>query len=67
VSFAGPQVSGLAAILFGAAPRARPLAVKAAILDGALRGYGFEGKTVTGGIIDVPRSLNILRRRSGGI
>jgi subtilisin family serine protease len=67
VSFAGPQVSGLAAILLGAAPRARPLAVKAAILDGALPGYGFAGKTVTGGVIDVPRSLSLLRRRSGGL
>jgi subtilisin family serine protease len=67
VSFAGPHVSGLAAILIGAAPHAQPAAVKAAILAGGLPGYGFEGKTVTGDIIDVPRSLSLLRRWGGAV
>jgi subtilisin family serine protease len=65
VSFAGPHVTGLAAILYGISPRSRAQGIKAAILDSAYPGFGFEGKTVTGGIIDVPRAMTLLKRRTG--
>ncbi len=65
VTFAAPQVSGVAALLFGAVPQAAALAVKQAILDGASPAPGFAGLTATGGILDAASSLRLLRARYG--
>lgn len=65
VTFAVPQVTGVAALLFGAVPGADALTVKQAILDGARPSAGFQGLTVTGGIVNVANSLRILRERTG--
>jgi subtilisin family serine protease len=61
-SFASPHVSGVAALLFGAVPQTNALAVRQAILDGAVPSPGFSGRTATGGIVNAQRSLAILRR-----
>lgn len=64
VTFAAPHVSGVAALLFGAVPGADAATVKQAILDGARPALGFQGLSVTGGIVNAANSLRILRERT---
>jgi subtilisin family serine protease len=63
VTFAAPHVSGVAALLFGADPSASVATVKQALLDGARRDKSFRGLTVTGGVVNAQRSLQIIKRR----
>jgi thermitase len=59
-SMAAPHVAGAAALLFAAAPGATVAQVKLALLAGAAHRPAFRGKTVSGGRLDVLRSLRIL-------
>jgi subtilisin family serine protease len=61
VTFAGPHVTGVAALLLGRDPGADPATIKQAILDGARPSPAFAGLTVSGGIIDAPGALAALR------
>jgi subtilisin family serine protease len=63
-TFAAPHVTGLAALLLGAVPQADPLAVKQAILQGALAAPVFKGLTATGAIVDALNAVVLLRQRS---
>jgi subtilisin family serine protease len=62
-SFAAPTAAGVATILFGAEPKAKPRQVKAAIIDSARRVPAFKGKTVSGGIVDAKAALKLLHKR----
>jgi subtilisin family serine protease len=64
-SFAAPTAAGVATILFGAEPKAKPREVKDAIIDSAHRTRAFKGKTVSGGVVDADAALKVLRRRVG--
>lgn len=64
-SYAAPTAAGVATILFGAEPKAKPRQVRDAIIDGARRVRAFKNKTVSGGIIDAAAALKLLRRRVG--
>ena len=57
------HAAGVATILFGAEPKAKPRDVKAAIIQGAHRTPGFAGKTVSGGVVDAAKALKVLRKR----
>ena len=62
-SFAAPTAAGVATILFGAEPKAKPKQVREAIIDSARRVRAFKGKTVSGGIVDAKAALKLLRKR----
>ena len=62
-SYAAPTAAGVATILFGAEPKAKPRQVRDAIIDSARRVRAFRGKTVSGGIVDAKAALKLLRRR----
>jgi serine protease len=62
-SYAAPTAAGVATILFGAEPKAKPAQVNAAIIDSARRVAAFKGKTVSGGVIDAKAALKLLRKR----
>ena len=63
-SYAAPAAAGVATILFGAVPKAKPREVREAIVDSARRTRGFKGKTVSGGIVDAAAALKLLRKRA---
>ena len=65
-SMAAPHVAGAAALLFAADPGATVAQVKAALLAGAVQRRPFLGRTVSGGRLDVYRSLIVLERMVGG-
>jgi subtilisin family serine protease len=56
-SMATPQVSGAAALLWSAAPNAQPIDISAALLAGVDMRPAFAGRTVSGGRLNVMRSL----------
>jgi thermitase len=62
-SFAAPTAAGVATILFGAEPKAKPRQVKEAIIDSARRVSAFKGQTVSGGIVDAKAALKLLHKR----
>jgi subtilisin family serine protease len=62
-SFAAPTAAGVATILFGAEPKAKPKQVRDAIIDSAHRSTAFKGKTVSGGVVDAKAALKLLRKR----
>ncbi len=64
-SFAAPTAAGVATILFGAYPNAKPKQVKEAIIDSARRVRAWKNKTVSGGVIDAKAALKLLKRRVG--
>ena len=59
-SMATPLVAGAAALLWGAAPGASMADVRGALLSGADAAQAFEGRTLTGGRLNVLRSLRLL-------
>jgi subtilisin family serine protease len=59
-SFAAPTAAGVAAILFGAAPGASGAQIKNAILAGARPVPDWQGKSVTGGILDAVGAVAVL-------
>jgi subtilisin family serine protease len=62
-SFAAPTAAGVATILFGAEPKAKPRQVRDAIIDSAHRVRAWKNKTVSGGIINAKAALKLLQRR----
>ena len=56
-SMATPHVSGAAALLWSAAPSAQPTDISAAIMAGVDMRPAFAGRTVSGGRLNVMRSL----------
>ena len=64
-SFASPTVAGLATILFGIAPHASGAAIKKAIIDGARPVNAWKGKSVSGGIVNAKRSVQLIKKRFG--
>jgi subtilisin family serine protease len=64
-SYAAPTAAGVATILFGAFPNAKPKQVKAAIIDSARRVRAWKNKTVSGGVVDAKAALKLLNRRIG--
>ena len=59
-SMATPHASGAAALLWAAAPDSRPTDVKASIMSGTDARPAFTGRTVTGGRLNVLRSLRMV-------
>ena len=59
-SMATPHVAGAAALLWGAAPGASVSDIGSALLAGTDAGQGFSGRTVTGGRLNVLRSLRMV-------
>ena len=64
-SYAAPTAAGVATILFGIDPTATPADVKAAIMDSARRVPAWEGKSVTGGVVDALAAVNLFQSRRG--
>ena len=64
-SYASPTAAGVATILFGIDPTATPADVRAAIMDSARRVPAWEGKSVTGGIVDAAAAVDLFQQRRG--
>lgn len=64
-SYAAPAAAGVATILFGIDPSAGPADVKAAIMDGARRVPAWQGKSVTGGVVDAFEAVRLFQERRG--
>lgn len=64
-SFASPIAAGVATLLFGLVPEATPADVKAAILQGARPAAAWQGKSVTGGILDARGAVRAFQERFG--
>ncbi len=64
-SFAAPTAAGLATILFGIDPSARPADVRAAIVDSARRVPAWQGKSVSGGVADALAAVTLFQQRRG--
>jgi subtilisin family serine protease len=59
-SMATPHVSGAAALLWSAAPSSQPTDISSAIMAGVDASPAFTGKTVSGGRLNVLRSLRLV-------
>jgi subtilisin family serine protease len=59
-SMATPHVSGAAALLWAAAPGAQPTDISSALLGGVDARPAFTGRTVSGGRLNVERSLRLV-------
>ena len=59
-SYAAPAAAGIATILLGYVPQATPGQVRAAILAGARPVGAWQGKSVSGGVIDAAGALRAL-------
>jgi subtilisin family serine protease len=57
---ATPHVSGAAALLWAAAPGAQPTDISSSLLGGVDALPAFTGRTVSGGRLDVLRSLRVV-------
>ncbi len=64
-SWAAPTAAGLATILFGIDPIARPADVRAAIVDSARRVPAWQGKSVGGGVADAAAAVALFQQRRG--
>ncbi len=62
-SFASPTVAGVATILFGIAPQAKGAQIKKAIIDGARAVKPWKHKSVSGGIVNAKRSVQLIQKR----
>jgi hypothetical protein len=63
-SYAAPTVAGVAAILFGMRPNATPAEVKQAIISTARPAGAWQGRSVSGGIVDAAAAVQAM---GGGI
>lgn len=59
-SMAAPHVAGAAAVLKSAAPDLDAASVKRAVMDGSIATSALEGRTVTGGRLNLARSLSLV-------
>ena len=64
-SYASPIAAGVATILFGLVPQATPAQVKAAIMAGARPAPAWQGKSVTGGVLDAVGAVDALQAQYG--
>jgi Subtilase family/RTX calcium-binding nonapeptide repeat (4 copies) len=64
-SFAAPTAAGMATILFGEVPQASPADVKEAIMVGARRVPAWQGKSVTGGVVDAVGAVDEIQAKFG--
>ncbi|MDO8188777.1 S8 family serine peptidase [Conexibacter sp. JD483] len=64
-SWAAPTAAGLATILFGIDPTARPADVRSAIVDSARRAAAWQGKSVSGGVADAAAAVALFQQRRG--
>ncbi len=64
-SWASPIVGGVAAILFGMDPAATAAEVKAALMAGTRAAPAWQGKTVTGGILDAAGAVRAFAQARG--
>jgi len=64
-SFAAPAAAGVATILFGLVPQATPADVKEAILLGARAAPAWQGKSVSGGIVDAAGAVDQIQAKFG--
>jgi subtilisin family serine protease len=65
-SMAAPHVSGAAALMWSAAPSLQPHDIAAAIIGGVDRSPAFAGRTVSGGRLNVLRSLRAVANVGAG-
>lgn len=56
-SYASPTAAGAAAVLFGLDPTATPLVVKQALMESARPAPAWQGKSVSGGVLDLNRAV----------
>jgi hypothetical protein len=63
-SYAAPTVAGVATILFGMRPQATPAEVKQAIVASARPAPAWQGRSVSGGIVDAEAAVRAL---GGGV
>src|SRR3954447_16377435 len=64
-SFAAPEAAGIATILFGIDPSASSSDVRAAIVDSARKAPAWDGKSVSGGIVDAVAAVDLFQSRRG--
>ena len=64
-SYASPAAAGVATILFGMDPSASAADVRSAIVDSARRVPAFEGRSVSGGIVDADAAVALFQSRRG--
>jgi hypothetical protein len=64
-SFSSPTAAGAATILFGIDPTASAADVKSALVDAARPAAAWQGKSVSGGIVNVEASVRLFQQRRG--
>lgn len=64
-SMATPHVTGALALMASQFPQATPQQLRSALLQGSVATTSLSGRTVTGGRLDVSRSLEVLRTNLG--
>jgi hypothetical protein len=64
-SFAAPTAAGVATILFGIDPSASAADVRAAIVDSARKAAPWQGRSVSGGIVDAAAAVALFQQRRG--
>ncbi|WP_026909531.1 S8 family serine peptidase [Patulibacter minatonensis] len=64
-SYAAPTAAGVATILFGIDPTASAADVKAAIVDSARKVPAWQGKSVSGGVVDAQAAVLLFQQRRG--
>ena len=64
-SLASPIAGGVATVLFGLVPQASPADVKAAIMKGARPVASWQGKSVTGAVLDAAGAVDALQAQFG--
>ena len=64
-SFAAPAAAGVATILFGIDPTASAADVRSAIVDSARKVQAWNGKSVSGGIVDAAAAVTLFQQRRG--
>jgi subtilisin family serine protease len=62
-SFAAPTLAGAATVLFGIDPTATPSEVKKALIDSARPAAAWQGKSVSGGILDLEAAVKLFAQR----
>jgi hypothetical protein len=64
-SYASPTAGGVAAILFGLVPSATGAQVRKLMIDSARDVPAWQGRSVSGGIVDARRAVNLMQSRFG--
>ncbi|MGD9695356.1 MAG: S8 family serine peptidase [Thermoleophilia bacterium] len=64
-SFASPTAAGVATILLGIDPTATAAEVRSAIIDSARKVPAWQGKSVSGGIVDAAAAVALFQQRRG--